>query len=51
MRLAAAQAIAAHAPPGELVPNPLDLRVHKAVREAVAATARAQGLAGKARLL
>lgn len=44
MRLAAAEAIAAHAAPGELVPNPLDPKVHAAVRDAVAAKARAQGL-------
>ena len=50
MRLAAAEAIAAHAEPGELVPNPLDLRVHAAVRKAVSDTARAQGLANTARL-
>ncbi len=51
MQLAAAEAIAAHAPEGELVPNPLDMRVHKAVRDAVAAKAREQGVAGKAKLL
>jgi malate dehydrogenase (oxaloacetate-decarboxylating) len=50
MRLAAAEAIAAHADPGELVPNPLDLRVHAAVRKAVSDTARAQGLANTAKL-
>lgn len=51
MRLAAAEAIAAHAEPGELVPNPLDMRVHKAVRDAVAAKAREQGISGAAKLL
>lgn len=50
MRLAAAEAIAAHADPGELVPNPLDLRVHAAVRKAVSDTARAQGIANTAKL-
>lgn len=50
MRLAAAEAIAAHADPGELVPNPLDLRVHAAVRKAVSDAARAQGLANTAKL-
>ena len=51
MRLAAAEAIAAHADPGELVPNPLDLRVHAAVRAAVSAMAREQGLANTAKLV
>lgn len=50
MRLAAAEAIAAHAEPGELVPNPLDLRVHAAVRKAVSDMARSQGLANTAKL-
>ena len=50
MRLAAAEAIAAHAEPGDLVPNPLDLRVNAAVRQAVADMARSQGLANTARL-
>jgi len=50
MRLAAARAIADHAEPGEVVPSPLGPRVHHAVREAVAAAARAEGLAGTARL-
>ena len=35
MLFAAAEAIAAHAPPGELVPDPLDRRVHDAVAAAV----------------
>jgi malate dehydrogenase (oxaloacetate-decarboxylating) len=51
MRLAAAEAIAAHADPGELVPNPLDLRVHVAVRKAVSESARAAGLANTAKLI
>jgi len=51
MRLAAAEAIAAHAEPGELVPNPLDLRVHSAVRHAVSEMAREQGLANTAKLV
>jgi malate dehydrogenase (oxaloacetate-decarboxylating) len=51
MRLAAAEAIASLAEPGELVPNPLDTRVHDAVRRAVAKTARVQGLAHTAKLV
>ncbi len=51
MRLAAAEAIARLAEPGELVPNPLDMRVHAAVRDAVADTARAQGLVNTAKLV
>ncbi len=51
MRLAAAEAIAALAEPGALVPDPLDTRVHAAVRDAVAAKARAQGLEHTAKLL
>jgi malate dehydrogenase (oxaloacetate-decarboxylating) len=50
MRLAAAEAIAGLAEPGALVPNPLDMRVHTAVRDAVAACARAQGLENTARI-
>jgi malate dehydrogenase (oxaloacetate-decarboxylating) len=50
MRLAAAEAIAARAEPGELVPSPLDRAVHVAVREAVRAMAREEGLAGTAKL-
>lgn len=45
MYLAAAQTIADLAPAGELVPNPLDKAVHKAVAEAVARKAIEQGLA------
>ncbi|MCX6067571.1 MAG: NAD-dependent malic enzyme [Chloroflexi bacterium] len=45
MLLAAAQTIADMAPPGELVPNPLDKKVHLAVARAVAQKAIAQGLA------
>lgn len=50
MLLAAAEAIAAHAPKGDLVPSPFDPRVHAAVRDAVAAKATAQGIAGGATL-
>ena len=50
MLIAAASTIAAHAQPGEIVPSPLDLRVHEAVRAAVADKAREQGLAGTAEL-
>lgn len=45
MYLAAAQAIADHTPPEELVPNPLDKAVHRAVARAVAKMAIEQGLA------
>jgi malate dehydrogenase (oxaloacetate-decarboxylating) len=45
MLLAAAETIAALTPPGELVPNPLDKKVHHAVARAVAETAIKQGLA------
>jgi malate dehydrogenase (oxaloacetate-decarboxylating) len=45
MLLAAAEAIANHAGPGELVPNPLDKRLHRAVALAVARKAIEQGLA------
>ncbi len=44
MLIAAAEAIAAFAQPGEIVPNPLDKALHKAVARAVARTALAQGL-------
>ena len=45
MYLAAAETIADIAPSGELVPNPLDKRVHQAVAKAVAKKAFEQGLA------
>lgn len=45
MYLAAAATIANLAPPGELVPNPLDREVHRAVARAVARKAFEQGLA------
>jgi len=45
MYLAAAETIANLAPEGELVPNPLDTEVHKAVARAVAYKAIEQGLA------
>ena len=45
MLLAASDAIAAHAPEGELVPNPLDKAVHRSVAAAVAQKAMEQGLA------
>jgi malate dehydrogenase (oxaloacetate-decarboxylating) len=45
MYLAAAQTIANITPPDELVPNPLDKKVHQAVARAVARTAIEQGLA------
>ncbi len=45
MYLAAATAIADQTPPDELVPNPLDKKVHRAVARAVAQTAIQQGLA------
>jgi malate dehydrogenase (oxaloacetate-decarboxylating) len=45
MYLAAAQTIANMTPPDELVPNPLDVRVHQAVARAVAKQAFEQGLA------
>jgi malate dehydrogenase (oxaloacetate-decarboxylating) len=45
MYLAAALAIADQTPPDELVPNPLDKNVHRAVARAVAQTAIQQGLA------
>jgi malate dehydrogenase (oxaloacetate-decarboxylating) len=45
MLVAAAQTIADMAPPGELVPSPLDKKVHQAVARAVAQKAIAQGLA------
>jgi malate dehydrogenase (oxaloacetate-decarboxylating) len=45
MYLAAATAIADQTPPDELVPNPLDKNVHRAVARAVAQKAIDQGLA------
>ena len=45
MYLAAALAIADQTPPDELVPNPLDKKVHRAVALAVARNAIEQGLA------
>ena len=44
MLIAAAEAIAAYAKPGEIVPNPLDKALHKTVARAVARVALAQGL-------
>ncbi len=45
MLLAAAQVIAEMTPAGELAPNPLDKKVHRAVARAVAETAMQQGIA------
>jgi len=45
MYLAAARTIADRAAPGELVPNPLDRGLHRAVARAVARTALEQGIA------
>jgi malate dehydrogenase (oxaloacetate-decarboxylating) len=44
MLIAAARAIAAAAPVGEIVPNPLDRTLHKSVARAVARVALEQGL-------
>ncbi|MGA2532751.1 MAG: malic enzyme-like NAD(P)-binding protein [Candidatus Aminicenantales bacterium] len=44
MLIAAAEAIAGFAPPGEIVPNPLDKNLHKTVARAVARVAIEQGL-------
>jgi malate dehydrogenase (oxaloacetate-decarboxylating) len=44
MLIAAAEAIAGFAPPGEIVPNPLDKALHKTVARAVARVAVEQGL-------
>ena len=44
MLIAAAETIAAFAKPGEIVPDPLDKALHKAVARAVARVALAQGL-------
>ncbi|NWF63387.1 MAG: NAD-dependent malic enzyme [Chloroflexi bacterium] len=45
MLVAAAETIASMTPPGELVPSPLDKKVHLAVAKAVADTAFKQGIA------
>lgn len=45
MYVAAAEAIVAQTPAGELMPNPLDKQVHRAVARAVAQKAIEQGLA------
>ena len=45
MLAAAAETIASMTPPGELVPSPLDKKVHRAVARAVAETAIKQGIA------
>lgn len=50
MLLAAAEAIASLAERGEVVPDPLNERVHVAVRDAVMQSARAEGLEGTAKL-
>jgi malic enzyme len=50
MLVAAAEAIAAQAESDEVVPSPLKPGVHEAITRAVAERARAQGLAGTARL-
>jgi len=44
MLIAAAETIASFAPPGEIVPNPLDKNLHKAVARAVARVALERGL-------
>jgi len=44
MLMAAAEAIAAAAPPGQIVPDPLDKALHRSVARAVARVAVAQGL-------
>jgi malate dehydrogenase (oxaloacetate-decarboxylating) len=44
MLIAAAEAIAGFAPPGDIVPNPLDRNLHKTVARAVARVAVEQGL-------
>jgi malate dehydrogenase (oxaloacetate-decarboxylating) len=45
MLVAAAETITSMTPPGELVPSPLDTKVHRAVARAVAETAIKQGIA------
>lgn len=49
MLVAAAEAIAYLAESGDVVPSPLNLKVHEAVREVTAAKARELGLEGTAR--
>jgi malic enzyme len=44
MLIAAAETIASFAPPGDIVPNPLDKNLHKKVAQAVACIAVEQGL-------
>ncbi|NVB85690.1 MAG: NAD-dependent malic enzyme [Kofleriaceae bacterium] len=48
MMVAAAKAIASCAPPGELVPSPLDLALHEAVFAAAARSVRETGIANTA---
>jgi malate dehydrogenase (oxaloacetate-decarboxylating) len=48
MLIAAAEALADHARPGDVTPNPLDPAVHEAVWTSVEARARSLGLAGTA---
>ena len=50
MMVAAARTIAANAEPGEVVPSPLNKGVHRAVANAVAEAARAEGLEGTAKV-
>ncbi len=50
MFIAAAEAIASNVSPSEVVPSPLDPRVHNAVRQAVADCARGLGLSNTATL-
>lgn len=50
MLLACAEAIAAQADPGEIVPSPLKPGVHEAITKAVADRARAEGLENTAEL-
>ncbi len=45
MLVAAAETIAGMTPAGELVPSPLDKKVHRGVARAVAETAMKQGIA------
>jgi hypothetical protein len=48
MLIAAAETLAAQAPEGQLVPDPLDLEAHRAVAEAVRRAAEADILAAGA---